>query len=234
MSSDPKNSDETQLQQEITIAPTPAEPTLHSPTPEAATSRTKASSPPPVTARQKKAAYLRDSLLVDGLNGAWWPAHAKILSEEAADGGSTKPIGTGKLMEIFRDKWNSRFIDEADDWTAAPGTLVSYAWTGIARNQIPWTVLKAVWRREPPLPCGSCKQPTLLVNFGSVWALLNRYSRFRHVCLQCGSVLMNECQCRPGSHQSTLSPNPSSAELADLWVKQTLPESLWPTSWSSR
>jgi len=90
------------------------------------------------------------------------------------------------LLKLYRNKWNRRFEEQPDDWSAAPGTYSGYAWDGIEDDSIPWVALKSAWRRTAPLLCSNCDKPTILANFGFPWtSMLNRYPRFLHVCPEC-------------------------------------------------
>jgi len=93
------------------------------------------------------------------------------------------------LLKLYRNKWNRRFDEQTDDWSAAPGTYSGYAWDGIKDDSIPWAALKSAWRRTAPVLCMNCDKPTILVNFGYPWTgMLNRNPRFLHVCLECRSL----------------------------------------------
>ena len=72
-------------------------------------------------------------------------------------------------LDVYLTKWRWRFLNERDDWTAAPGTWSGFAWAGLESNRIPWATLKSAWRRGNAIPCRNCNQPTILVNFGEPW-----------------------------------------------------------------
>ena len=96
-------------------------------------------------------------------------------------------------LDIYLDKWTSRFEPQPDDWQAAPGTWSGFAWEGVEDNRIPWTALKSAWRRATPLTCLNCDQPTLLVNFGNPWrGLFNRSPRFIRACGTCRRSFADE------------------------------------------
>jgi hypothetical protein len=89
-------------------------------------------------------------------------------------------------LELFLGKWQRRFEEQSDDWSAAPGTWSGYAWDGIEDNRIPWAGLKSAWRRTAPVLCSNCDRPTLLANFGYPWVgMFNRSPSFIHVCGAC-------------------------------------------------
>jgi hypothetical protein len=83
-------------------------------------------------------------------------------------------------------KWQRRYVEEPDDWTAAPHTWSGYGWEGMEPNHIPWTALKSAWRRTTAPLCLNCDQPTLLTNFGFPWSgMFNRTPLFIHGCERC-------------------------------------------------
>lgn len=89
-------------------------------------------------------------------------------------------------LDRYLSKWNSRFVQEVDDWFAAPGTLSGFAWASVMDNCIPWIALKSAWRRTSLSLCMNCDQPTILTNFGYPWVgMFNRSPRFIHVCETC-------------------------------------------------
>jgi len=69
-------------------------------------------------------------------------------------------------LELYLSKWSNRFVQQPDDWTAAPGTWSGFAWEGVEDNRIPWAALKSAWRRAAPMICENCDKTILLVNFG--------------------------------------------------------------------
>ena len=89
-------------------------------------------------------------------------------------------------LDLYQSKWVSRFVQEDDDRTEAPGTWSGFGWEGVEDNRIPWTALKSAWRRSAGWPCLNCDQPTVLTNFGNPWVgMFNRSPRFVHVCGAC-------------------------------------------------
>lgn len=89
-------------------------------------------------------------------------------------------------LDLFQNKFASRFTTEPDDWLAARGTTSGFAWEGVECDRIPWAALKSAWRRARPMICPNCDTPTLLVNFGHPWTgMLSRTPRFIHVCGKC-------------------------------------------------
>lgn len=96
-------------------------------------------------------------------------------------------------LEQFQSKWASRFVQEPDDWQAAPGTWSGFAWEGVEDNRIPWAALKSAWRRASPSLCLNCDTPTVLTNFGVPWTgLFNRTPRFLHACVTCQRSFRHE------------------------------------------
>ena len=89
-------------------------------------------------------------------------------------------------LNRYWKKWHRRYQEESNDWTAAPGTWSGFGWKGIEPNLIPWAALKSAWRRTTPMPCLNCDQPTIMTNFGlPQCSMLNRETRFIHVCRNC-------------------------------------------------
>ena len=96
------------------------------------------------------------------------------------------PIASDFPLELFQQKWTSRFVNESDDSQAAPGTASGFAWDGIEDGLIPWVALKSAWRRGASGVCQNCSGPTLLVNFGlRPVGLFNRSPNIIHVCGTC-------------------------------------------------
>ena len=102
-------------------------------------------------------------------------------------------LATDFPLERFSSKWVSRFQQNPDDWTAAPGTWSGYAWYGIEDNRIPWAALKSAWRRTVAPLCLNCGEPTILTNFGfpSI-GMFNRYPLFVHLCGNCRRSFRDE------------------------------------------
>jgi hypothetical protein len=89
-------------------------------------------------------------------------------------------------LGLFIARWRRRFVQETEDWLAAPGTWSGYAWEGIGDHRIPWAALKSAWRRTEPIPCPNCDRSTVLTNFGYPFVgMLVRSPRFAHVCAGC-------------------------------------------------
>ena len=89
-------------------------------------------------------------------------------------------------LELFREKWASRFSQEANDRQAAPRSASGFAWDGIEDGLIPWAAMKSVWRRGASGVCQNCSGPTLLVNFGlRQVGMFNRVGFHDSVCGAC-------------------------------------------------
>ena len=102
-------------------------------------------------------------------------------------------------LELFQQKWTSRFENEPDDRQAAPGTAAGFAWDGIDDGFIPWAAFKSVWRRGGGVVCQNCSGPTLLVNFGlRQVGLFNRASCFEYVCGTCRRSFRDSVEDVPG------------------------------------
>ena len=87
---------------------------------------------------------------------------------------------------VYRKKWQRRFMEERDDWKAAPCSDSNYCWEGVQRRCIPWRVLKAAWRHEDAPLCRNCDKPTLLVSFGYfVCGFYKRGPIITHICPLC-------------------------------------------------
>lgn len=95
-------------------------------------------------------------------------------------------------LNAFWKKWQRRWIEERNDWTAAPGTHSGFGWKGSEPHGIPWVALKSAWRRTTPMLCPNCDQPTILVNFGlPQCGFCNREARFVHACRRCHRLLQD-------------------------------------------
>ena len=109
------------------------------------------------------------------------------------------PIASDFPLDLFQEKWASRFEQEPDDWQAAPGTASGFAWDGIEDGLIPWAALKSAWRRGGSVVCLNCSEPTLLVNFGvRQVGLFNRASCFEYVCGACRRIFRDSVEDVPG------------------------------------
>jgi hypothetical protein len=96
-------------------------------------------------------------------------------------------------FQLYWRKWQRRYIEERNDWTAAPYTFSGFGWQGIESNGIPWAALKSAWRRTNPMPCPNCDEPTVLTNFGlPQYSMLNREARFVHACRRCQRLFRDD------------------------------------------
>lgn len=96
-------------------------------------------------------------------------------------------------FDLFQRKWGRRFHQEADDWTAGPGTSSGFTWEGVEDGRIPWAALKAAWQRATPTICQNCDTPTILTNFGlRPVGMFNRSPNFVHVCGACRRSFRDE------------------------------------------
>lgn len=94
---------------------------------------------------------------------------------------------------LYEKKWRRRFIHDANDWKAAPGTSSGFAWENLESNLIPWAALKSAWRNSPPTLCQNCDRPTFLINFGYRWSgMFNRAPIFVHGCPRCRRLFEDE------------------------------------------
>jgi hypothetical protein len=88
-------------------------------------------------------------------------------------------------LRLVLDKWDSRFVEEADDRQLAPATMTCLAWGG-AVDRRPWVDFKSAWRRAAPAICENCDTPTIWTYFGRHRTGLYRLSpHFVHVCGAC-------------------------------------------------
>ena len=103
------------------------------------------------------------------------------------------PLASDFELVLFRSKWVRRYVQEKDDWTAAPRTRSGYAWDRLEANCIPWTAPKSAWRRSAPGLCLNCDKPTILTNFGlRPVGLCNRAANFVSVCGACQRSFLDE------------------------------------------
>jgi hypothetical protein len=85
-------------------------------------------------------------------------------------------------LRLVLDKWDSRFVNQADDRQLAPAAMPGFACQG----RRPWVDFKSAWRRAGPAICENCDTPTMLSYFGRVRTGMCRLSpRFVHVCEVC-------------------------------------------------
>jgi hypothetical protein len=96
------------------------------------------------------------------------------------------PLASDFDLDLFLSKWERRFVNESDDWQAAPGTSSGFAWEVIPDGSIPWAALKSALCRGAGVVCQNCSGPTLLVNFGlRQVGVFNRAGIVENVCLAC-------------------------------------------------
>jgi hypothetical protein len=96
------------------------------------------------------------------------------------------PLASDFDPKLFQNKWQKRFVNEANDLEAAPGTSSGFAWEGLPDGSIPWAALKSAWRRCAGVVCQNCSGSTLLVNFGlRQVGVFNRSGFVEHVCGAC-------------------------------------------------
>jgi len=109
------------------------------------------------------------------------------------------PIASDFPLELFQQKWMSRFVNESDDSQAAPRSASGFAWDGIEDGCIPWAALKSAWRRGGSGVCLNCSGETLLVNFGlRQVGMFNRASCFDSVCGACRRSFRDSVEDVPG------------------------------------
>lgn len=102
------------------------------------------------------------------------------------------PLASDFDLHLFKQKWERRFSDEADDWLAAPGTSSGFAWDGLADGSIPWAAMKSAWRSGSGV-CLNCSGEMLLVNFGlRQVGVFNRAGFVEHVCGTCRRSFRDE------------------------------------------
>jgi hypothetical protein len=96
------------------------------------------------------------------------------------------PLASDFDLELFLSKWAMRFEQEADDWSAAPGTSSRFAWDGTPDGSIPWAAMKSAWWRGGGESCLNCSGETILTNFGlRQVGQFNRAGFVEHVCGAC-------------------------------------------------
>ena len=95
------------------------------------------------------------------------------------------PLASDFDLELFQSKWQKRFVNESDDWQAAPGTSSGLAWDGLADGSIPWSAIKSAWRSGSGA-CLNCYGETVLTNFGlRQVGTFNRVGFVEYVCGEC-------------------------------------------------
>jgi hypothetical protein len=87
-------------------------------------------------------------------------------------------------LRLFLDKWDSRFVQQADDRQLAPATMTGFG--PATEDPRPWVAFKSAWRRAAPAICENCEIPAILTYFGRVRTGIARYTpRFVHLCEAC-------------------------------------------------
>lgn len=123
------------------------------------------------------------------------------------------PIASDFDLELFQKKWRRRFVQEADDWQAAPNTSSGFAWTGLPDGSIPWMALKSAWRRSGPGVCQNCDGETILTNFGlRQVGTFNRSPNFVRVCVPCRRSFVDD-----------------SIKNVRAWIVANIDAEVWPT-----
>ena len=103
------------------------------------------------------------------------------------------PLASDFDLELFQSKWERRFVNEPDDWQAAPGTSSGFAWDGLPDGLIPWAALKSAWRQGCPGACLNCSGTTFWTNFGlRQVGMFNRCGFVEHVCRECRRSFKDE------------------------------------------
>lgn len=103
------------------------------------------------------------------------------------------PLASDFDLELFQGKWERRFMNESDDWQAAPGTSSGFAWEGLPDGSIPWAAMKSAWRRVAPVSCLNCSGETILTNSGlRQVGQFNRAGFVEHVCGACRKSFRDE------------------------------------------
>ena len=122
------------------------------------------------------------------------------------------PLASNFDLELFKNKWEKRFEQEADDWQSAPGTSSGFAWTGIEDGFIPWTAMKSAWRSGSGA-CLNCSGETVLTNFGLRQAgMFNRSPKFVHLCVPCRRSFVDD-----------------SIKDVRAWIVANIDAEVWPT-----
>jgi hypothetical protein len=102
------------------------------------------------------------------------------------------PLASDFDLELFQSKWERRFVNEPDDWQAAPGTSSGFAWDGLPDGSIPWAAMKSAWRSGSG-DCLNCSEKMLLMNYGLRQAgMFNRAGFVEHVCGTCRRAFRDE------------------------------------------
>ena len=102
------------------------------------------------------------------------------------------PLASDFDLELFQSKRERCFVNESDDWQAAPGTSSGFAWDGIPDGSIPWAAMKSAWRGAGVV-CQNCSGPTILTNFGlRQVGVFNRCGFVEHVCGTCRRSFKDE------------------------------------------
>lgn len=123
------------------------------------------------------------------------------------------PLASDFDLELFQSKWQKRFVNESDDWQAAPGTSSGFAWDGLADGSIPWSAMKSAWRRSAPGVCLNCSGPMFLTNFGlQQVGMFNRSPNIVRVCVPCRRTFVDD-----------------SIKDVRAWIVANIDAEVWPT-----
>jgi hypothetical protein len=130
------------------------------------------------------------------------------------------PLASDFDLELFLGKWEKRFLQEADDLQAAPGTSSGFAWDGLHDGCIPWAAMKSAWRSGSGV-CQNCSGETFLVNFGlRQVGMFNRSPNFVRVCVPCRRTFVDDSVNDVGG-----------------WIRENIDAELWPNAkivWGKR
>lgn len=110
---------------------------------------------------------------------------------------------------LHEGKWHDRWADQADDGTAAPGSVTNFFWEGVERGRIPWTILKRLWTREEPAICPNCDLPLIVRGLWFVWSKSDLILR---CCFRCHKNFDDR------------------SEFVLRWIVRHLEPDLWPSS----
>lgn len=84
----------------------------------------------------------------------------------------------------YREKWDRRAQEEADDWM--PANRSTYSWERMSERWIPWAVLKAIWRQEDAPLCPNCDVLLILIAFRLARHLLSANDAYLdRACFSC-------------------------------------------------
>jgi hypothetical protein len=122
------------------------------------------------------------------------------------------PIASDFDLDLFQQKWASRFVNESDDWQAAPRTKSGFAWDGIPDGSIPWAAMKSAWRSGSG-DWLNCDGETVLTNFGlRQVGMCNRSPNFVRVCVPCRRIFVDD-----------------SIKDVREWIVANIDAEVWPT-----